>query len=164
MPINQEQIIIGIDPGIADTGYGLIKLKKGQLELLTFGSIKTPAHSPLSQRILTLHQELTKLISAYRPEVAVVEQLFFCNNAKTAFVVGQARGAILLTLAQFNLKILELTPLQVKQGLTGYGQAEKKQIQQMVKILLNLKEVPRPDDAADALAMAICGSSMIKFT
>jgi len=163
MPINQEQIIMGIDPGIADTGYGLIKLKKNQLELLTFGSIKTPAKSPLDQRILKLHRELTIIIKTYQPEIAVVEQLFFCNNAKTALIVGQARGAILLTLAQFNLKIMELTPLQVKQGLTGYGQAEKKQIQQMVKVLLNLKETPKPDDAADALAMAICGSSMSKF-
>lgn len=163
MPISKEQIIIGIDPGIADTGYGLIKLKKNQLELIIFGSIKTPAKSPLDQRILKLHRELTKIIKDYRPEIAVVEQLFFCNNAKTALIVGQARGAILLTLAQFNLKILELTPLQVKQGLTGYGQAEKKQIQQMVKTLLNLKTIPQPDDAADALAMAICGSSMSKF-
>lgn len=160
MPINKEKIIIGIDPGIADTGYGIIAENRGQLSLIAYGSIKTPSDWKLERRLLKLHQKLSELLAKYQPQLAVIEQLFFCNNAKTALIVGQARGVALLTLANFNLKILELTPLQVKQGLTGYGQAEKKQIQQMVKTILKLKEIPKPDDAADALAMAICGSNM----
>jgi crossover junction endodeoxyribonuclease RuvC len=163
MPTGKEKIIIGIDPGIADTGYGVIIADQGKLQHITHGSIKTAADLPLNERLLKLNQDLSEIIKKYQPEIAVVEQLFFCNNAKTAFSVGQARGVILLTLTKAKLKFLELTPLQVKQGLTGYGNADKKQIQQMVKVILNLKEIPKPDDAADALAMAICGSSMYKL-
>ena len=148
-------IILGIDPGIADTGFGVIEENRGQLKLVAYGSIKTNKKDELSIRLLELHQQLAKIIDKYQPELAVVEQLFFCTNVKTALIVGQARGTILLTLAQSKTKIAELTPLQVKQGLTGYGQADKKQIQQMVKIILNLKTIPKPDDAADALAVAM---------
>jgi len=153
-------IILGIDPGIADTGYGLIKEEKNKTTTLAYGSIKTKSKQALPDRLKQLADELEKIIVKYRPTVAVVEQLFFCNNAKTALIVGQARGVILLVLIKHKIRILELTPLQVKQGLTGYGGADKKQMQQMVKIILGLKEIPKPDDAADALAMAVCGSSM----
>lgn len=163
MPTGKEKIIIGIDPGIADTGFGVIAADHGKLRHIVHGSIKTAAGQPLNERLFKLDRELSGIIKEYRPEIAVVEQLFFCNNAKTAFSVGQARGVILLALTKADLKFLELTPLQVKQGLTGYGAADKKQIQQMVKAILNLKEIPKPDDAADALAMAICGSSMHKL-
>ena len=162
MPISKEEIIIGIDPGIADTGYGVIKQNGAKLTMIAYGSIKTPSTMPLPQRLKCLNQELKLILKKYQPKTCVIEQLFFCNNAKTALVVGQARGVSLLTLIESEINILEITPLQVKQGLTGYGKADKKQIQQMVKIILNLKEIPKPDDAADALAMAICGASLIK--
>jgi crossover junction endodeoxyribonuclease RuvC len=163
MPIGNQTIIIGIDPGIADTGYGIISESRGQLTMITYGSIKTHKSHPLPERLKQLSQQLQKIISQYNPTVAVVEELFFCNNAKTALVVGQARGVALLNLINANIEIMELTPLQVKQGLTGYGKAEKGQIQQMVKMILCLKEIPRPDDASDALAMAICGANMYKL-
>ncbi|MFA6594280.1 MAG: crossover junction endodeoxyribonuclease RuvC [Candidatus Buchananbacteria bacterium] len=157
---NSPHIILGIDPGIADTGFGVIEENHGQLKLLAYGSIKTNKKEELSLRLLDLQRQLSAVINQYQPELAVVEQLFFCANVKTALIVGQARGIILLTLAQHKIQLVELTPLQVKQGLTGYGQADKKQIQQMVKIILNLKIIPRPDDAADALAMAVCGAGI----
>ncbi len=162
MPTGKEQIIIGIDPGIADTGYGVIKQVGAQLTLITYGSIKTSSKLTLPERLKILNFELKNILAKYQPTTCVIEQLFFCNNAKTALVVGQARGVALFTLIEADLNIIEITPLQVKQGLTGYGKADKKQIQQMVKIILNLKEIPKPDDAADALAMAICGGSLIK--
>lgn len=157
--VKAPRLIIGIDPGIADTGFGLIKDDCGRLEMLAYGSIKTSKTDPLTKRLIDLQRQLKTIIDKYQPELAVIEQLFFCTNAKTAIVVGQARGVALLTLAQADIKIIELTPLQVKQGLTGYGKADKKQMQQMVKMILNLKQIPKPDDAADALAMAICGAS-----
>jgi crossover junction endodeoxyribonuclease RuvC len=162
MPIGKEEIIIGIDPGIADTGYGIIKKNGSDLTLIDYGSIKTSSKLVLSQRLFDLSKELKEILAKYQPEFCVIEQLFFCNNEKTALIVGQARGVALLTLFEAQIKIMELTPLQVKQGITGYGKADKKQIQQMVKIILKLKEIPKPDDAADALAMAICGANLIK--
>jgi len=156
-------IILGIDPGIADTGYGLIKEENNKTCVLDYGSIKTKAKQALPERLKQLADELEKIIIKHRPTVAVVEQLFFCNNAKTALIVGQARGVILLILIKHKIRILELTPLQVKQGLTGYGGADKKQMQQMVKIILGLKEIPKPDDEADALDMAVCGSTMKNY-
>jgi len=154
----ESRVILGIDPGLADTGYGIIEESAGKLRCLGYGSIKTKKGLSLSERIMLLEKELQKIIKKYQPGSACVEQLFFCNNAKTALLVGQARGVVLLTLAKNDLPLLEFTPLQVKQAVTGYGSADKKQIQQMVKIILNLKEIPRPDDAADALAIAVCGS------
>lgn len=162
MPSGKKQpalTILGIDPGLADTGYGLLAQKKGALTLLAYGSIKTPKNLGLPLRLKILGQELEKIIKKYQPSKAAVEELFFCNNAKTALAVGQARGVVLLTLIKNNLPISEFTPLQVKQGVTGYGQADKKQVQQMIKIILKLKDIPKPDDAADALAVAICGSN-----
>jgi len=156
----QEKIILGIDPGIADTGYGLIKkTKNNDLECLDYGSIKTRAKLPLAERLEIIHLELEKIIKEYKPNLVAVEELFFCNNAKTALIVGQARGVVLLTIKQNNLPLLEFTPLQVKQAVSTYGKASKMQVQKMVKILLNLKELPKPDDAADALAVAVCASN-----
>lgn len=162
-PRGKTRIILGIDPGIADTGYGVISACGNNLALIGCGSIKTHKSLPLAERLSELQKKLSQIIEKYQPDTAVIEQLFFCNNAKTALIVGQARGIALLTCHDAKLKILELTPLQVKQGLTGYGKADKKQIQQMVKIILNLKSLPKSDDAADALAMAVCGSSMNSY-
>jgi crossover junction endodeoxyribonuclease RuvC len=153
-------IILGIDPGIADTGFGVIaKEQNGKLNCLAYGSIKTAANLDLSDRLEILQTELIKIIKKYQPQVAGVEQLFFTNNAKTALIVGQARGVVLLTLKQHKVPMREFTPLQVKQSVATYGQANKLQVQKMVKLILNLKEIPRPDDAADALALAICTSA-----
>jgi len=150
------KIILGIDPGIADTGFGVICEENGKLKCLAYGSIKTQASDNLSERLEILNKKLEEVIKKYKPDQAAIEQLFFCNNAKTALVVGQARGVALLTLKQNNLSIKEFTPLQVKQAVSAYGKADKQQVQRMVKIILNLTELPKPDDAADALAIAIC--------
>lgn len=163
MPIGKKKrIILGIDPGLADTGYGLICDEGGKISLLCCGSIKTPAKTPLEQRLETIEQELEKLIKKYQPDRAGIEQLFFCNNAKTAIAVGQARGVALLVISRHKIPLSEYTPLQVKQAVTGYGKADKKQIQQMVKMILNLIAVPKPDDAADAVAIAICANNSLK--
>ena len=150
------KIILGIDPGIADTGYGIIKEENGKLSCLSYGSIKTKPSDNLITRLEILHYELDKIIKKYHPQLAAIEQLFFNKNVRTALIVGQARGVALLTLQQNKLKVLEFTPAQVKQGVTSYGQASKKQVQKMVKLILNLSEIPQPDDAADALAIALC--------
>lgn len=155
-----SKIILGIDPGIADTGWGVIKKQGQKIIMLACGSIKTSAKTEFINRLKTLHQELSSIIKKYQPDAVSVEELFFCKNVKTALVVGQARGVVLMTIAQNNLPIFEYTPLQVKQALTSYGQADKNQVGQMVKVMLNLKSVPKPDDAADALAIAItCNNS-----
>lgn len=150
------KIILGIDPGIADTGYGVIKEEGSHLSCLVYGSIKTSPKDDLITRLDILNRELDKIIKKYKPDLASIEQLFFNKNVRTALVVGQARGVSLLTLKQNNLQIVEFTPSQVKQAVSAYGQASKKQVQKMVKLILNLKELPYPDDAADALAIAIC--------
>lgn len=150
------KIILGIDPGIADTGYGVVKEEKGKLFSICYGSIKTSPQDDLITRLLALHKELDKIIKKYKPNLAAVEQLFFNKNVRTALIVGQARGVVLLTLKQNDLPIREFTPSQVKQAVSAYGKADKKQVQKMVKLILNLEELPYPDDAADALAAAIC--------
>lgn len=150
------RIILGLDPGIADTGYGIIKDDKGKISCLGYGSIKTSSKDGLTTRLNLLHQELDKIIKKYQPDLVAVEELFFSKNVKTALIVGHARGVILLTIKQNNLKLFEFKPSQVKQAVACYGAATKNQVQKMVKILLNLKEIPRPDDAADALAIAMC--------
>jgi crossover junction endodeoxyribonuclease RuvC len=152
-------IIIGIDPGIADTGYGIIDSERGKLKCLAYGSIKTPAGMPLPERLLMLASELDQLLKLYKPQAAAIEDLFFAKNAKTAIVVGQARGVSLLKLAELHMPILEFKPAQVKQAVSGFGAADKKQVQRMVQLILGLTEIPKPDDAADALAIAICASS-----
>lgn len=153
------RIILGIDPGIADTGYGVIKAEGSKLTCLAYGSIKTPAGEALINRLETLHDELDKIVKKYKPEIASMEQLFFNKNVRTALIVGQARGVALLTLRQNRLDVIDYTPSQVKQAVSAYGQASKKQVQKMVKLILNLQELPQPDDAADALAVAICALS-----
>jgi len=156
-------IILGIDPGIADTGWGVIKKdKRGELTPLDYGSVKTSAKLELVDRLEIINIKLNKIIKKYKPNIIAVEQLFFCKNVKTALIVGQARGVVMLTAKQNKVPVVEFTPLQVKQAVAAYGQAGKMQVQRMVKVLLNLKEIPKPDDAADALAIAICVSNSIK--
>lgn len=149
-------LILGIDPGIATTGYGLVKCNKFQFKAKVYGVIKTPAGLDFSQRLLLLNQELKKIIKKYKPQKCAVEEIFFYKNAKTAIAVSQARGVIMFTIAQTKIPIFEFTPLEVKQALTSYGCADKKQMQKMVKAVLNLQTLPKPDDAADALAVAVC--------
>lgn len=154
--------ILGLDPGLADTGYGLIVQQGQKIKIITCGSIKTSAKINFIDRLHKLHLELKKIIKKYKPRAVAVEQLFFCKNVKTALLVGQARGVCLMTIAEQKLPIYEYTPLQVKQTLTSYGRADKKQVGQMVRLLLNLKTVPKPDDAADALAVAITCAHTVK--
>ena len=150
------KIILGIDPGIADTGYGIIREESGKLSCLTYGTIKTLPTKNLSERLAVLNVELDKIIKKYQPQAAAIEQLFFNKNVRTALIVGQARGVALLTLVNNNLPITEFTPSQVKQAVSSYGKASKAQVQKMVKMILKLEKLPQPDDAADALAVAIC--------
>lgn len=151
-------LVIGIDPGTASTGFGLVRQYSadGKLEAVAFGVIKTPAGSSDPQRLLMLHQELKTLLDLHRPRSGAVEKLFFQRNTKTAMAVGQARGVILMSLAHAGLEPAEYTPMEVKLAVSGYGRADKRQMQQMVQVLLGLKKLPCPDDAADALAVAIC--------
>lgn len=150
--------IIGIDPGTAITGYSILDKEGNHLKAIKYGCIYTHSSLPLSKRLDKIYKELTDLIQEYAPEHMAVEELFFNNNAKTALSVGHARGIILLAGEQNNLIVEGYTPLQVKQAVAGYGRAEKKQVQKMVKTILCLAEIPKPDDAADALAIAICHS------
>ena len=154
-----EKIILGIDPGIADTGYGFLRVRGGCLECLEYGSIKTPAGQALPERLQTLYQELNRLIKKHKPQAAAAEQLFFNKNVRTALIVGQARGVALLAVSQAGLPLLDFTPAQVKQAVSAYGQASKLQVQKMVKLILKLDKLPQPDDAADALAVAICAAN-----
>jgi crossover junction endodeoxyribonuclease RuvC len=150
-------IVLGIDPGTATTGYGIVKdSPDGRLKKICYGVIRTDAKTPFPLRLKQIHDDITNLIEQYKPEVAVIEQLFFSKNVKTALSVAQSRGVIILTAVLANLDIAEYTPLQVKEAVATYGRAEKIQIQHMVKVLLGLDEIPKPDDAADALALAIC--------
>jgi len=150
-------IILGIDPGIADTGFGVIKMDdKRNLACLDYGSIVTSSKAEMPKRLETLSQKLQETIDKYKPDLIAVEDLFFCKNVKTALTVGQARGVVLVTAQKNDIKILEFTPLQVKQAVSTYGKASKTQVQKMVKMLLNLEQIPKPDDAADALAVGIC--------
>lgn len=149
-------IILGIDPGTAIMGYGLIEQKGNHLRALTYSSWRTPAHTPLAERLLMLYKLIDPFLREHRPDQLAVEELFFNRNTTTALSVGHARGVVLLASAQQGIPVYEYTPLQVKQAVVGYGRAEKKQVQQMVKGLLRLDEIPRPDDTADALALAIC--------
>jgi len=146
--------ILGLDPGLAATGYGIVRKEGNRVTAVCFGCIKTSTKVANADRLNLIHKNLQKIIKKYKPDCAAIEQLFFCKNIKTAIAVGQARGVILLTLAQNKLPIYEFTPLQVKQNTTSYGRADKKQVQKMLKVLLNLKDVPKQDDAADALAIA----------
>ncbi len=149
-------IIMGIDPGTAITGYGLIKKTSDKLKLIEYGCIRTEPDLSTAERLHKLDQELAKLIKKHKPNKMAVEDIFFFKNLKTAVKVSQARGVILSRAAQMKIPVAEYTPLQIKQAVTSYGRAEKRQVQKMVKLLLNLDKIPKPDDAADALAAAIC--------
>ena len=148
--------ILGIDPGYAIMGYGIVDYKGSKFTPVAYGSITTEAHTPNEERLMVLYDELRRIIGEFKPDEASVEELFYNTNATTAIMVGEARGMALLACAKSGIKISEYTPLQIKSSLTGYGRADKKQVQTMVKMILNLREVPKPDDTADALAAAIC--------
>lgn len=154
--------IIGIDPGTGILGFGIIDVIKGKPVLVDAGVIRTPVKEDDAVRLHTIYNELTEIIKDTKPDEMAVEKLFFAANVTTAMTVAQARGVVLLTGMQAGLKISEYTPLQIKQALTGYGRAEKKQIQEMVRVILQLKEAPKPDDCADALAAAITHSMTIR--
>lgn len=149
-------VVLGVDPGVATTGYGVVCQDHDCIRPVAFGVIRTPPSQSLSHRLQQIYRELLQLVNSYHPTEASVEELFFARNASTALNVGHARGVILLALEDAQLPTYEYTPLQVKQAITGYGRASKEQVQEMVRLLLDLPEIPRPDDAADALAAAIC--------
>jgi len=149
-------LALGIDPGTATTGYGLVRLMPdGELVAVSYGVITTPKEDSASARLVTLYDALVKLIKKYKPETAAVEKLFFSKNITTGIAVGQARGVVLLALEKAGVPAYEYTPNEVKQAVAGYGSAEKRQVQEMVRALLQLDQIPKPDDAADALAIAI---------
>ncbi len=155
--------IMGIDPGVAIVGVGVVDKTGNSYANVFHCAVTTPAHTPVELRLLDIYNGLNDLIEKYKPDAISVEELFYNNNAKTIIAVGQARGVILLAAVRNGVPIFEYTPLQVKQALTGYGRADKKQIQQMMKAMLGLKEIPRPDDVADALAIAICHGNSMSF-
>ncbi len=152
--------IVGIDPGTGILGFGVIEVKNNRVSLVTAGVITTPAHTPLDERLEEIFDGLTEIIAETKPDVMSIEKLFFAQNVTTAMSVSHARGVAMLTGRKARLPIAEYTPLQIKQTLTGYGKADKKQMQEMVRLHLGLKTVPKPDDAADALAAAITHSLM----
>ena len=155
-------IILGIDPGTATTGFGIIKKNGNDFIVLEFGVIATNPKNIASKRLEKIFQGISSLLKKTRPDLVVIEKLYFFKNLKTALPVAEARGVILLACQKYKMKIIELTPLEVKMGICGYGRADKKQIQKMVKEILALKEIPKPDDASDALAAAICGALKIR--
>ena len=154
--------IIGIDPGTGILGFGVVDTKNGKSTLVTAGVITTPPHTPLDVRLEEIFDGLTEIIAETKPDVMSVEKLFFARNVTTAMSVASARGVAILTGRKARLPIAEYTPMQIKQSLTGYGKADKKQVQEMVRMQLNLREIPKPDDAADALAAAITHQMMIR--
>ena len=149
-------LTLGIDPGTAITGYGLVEGKGDRLTLVECGIITTPAGDPLPRRLQAIYAGLTSLVQQHHPADAAIEELFFSRNARTALAVGHARGVAMLAVTMLGLPVFEYTPLQVKQAVTGYGRADKAQVQAMVRVLLGLAAIPQPDDAADAVATAIC--------
>lgn len=149
-------LVLGIDPGTAITGYGLVREGKERLSLVAFGVVTTPSDQPLPERLQAIHRGLTAVIHEHKPDAAAIEELFFSRNVRTALSVGHARGVVLLALADTGVPIYEYKPLEVKQAITGYGGADKQQVQEMVRMLLNLEHTPQPDDAADAVAVAVC--------
>jgi crossover junction endodeoxyribonuclease RuvC len=155
-------IALGFDPGTARLGYGVIASDPDP-RAIDYGIIATDADLPMAQRLVEIHEAVTELIQVFRPDAVAVERLFFAQNVTTAMTVGQARGVILLAAAQRGLPVAEYAPSEVKQAVVGYGKADKRQIQEMVRIMLGLESVPRPDDAADALAIAICHVQVAPF-
>jgi crossover junction endodeoxyribonuclease RuvC len=157
-------IVLGLDPGVATTGYGVLRYLGSKFHLIDYGTIKTLPKTPFSTRLKEISDQLSSIIQKYSPETIAIEELFFTNNAKTAIAVAQARGVLILTSEQHNIKTHGYTPPQIKLSVCGYGKAEKKQVQYMVKKILNMTEIPKPDDAADALAIAICHSHSYKMS
>lgn len=149
-------IILGIDPGYAIVGYGVIRYEANRFTVLDYGAITTPAGMPFVERLDVIYKDLNMLFTKYHPEAMAIEKLFYNTNAKTVIDVAQARGVTVLAAHQNKAEIFEYTPLQVKQSVVGYGRADKKQVQEMIRVILNLEKVPKPDDTADALAMAVC--------
>ena len=149
-------VILGIDPGIATVGYGCVEYMNNRFRLLQYGIVKTEAGLPLSLRLLEIANDIDALLLKFQPDAVSVEELFFSTNVKTGIHVAHGRGVVLLECRRMNRPIYEYTPMQVKQAVTGYGRAEKRQVMEMTRMILGLDKVPRPDDAADALAMAIC--------
>jgi len=148
-------IIFGVDPGTAKMGFGVIEFDHDS-RLIAHGVLETPAKTSMPGRLRTLYEHVTELLDAHKPAVLAVEQLFFAQNVTTALSVGQARGIVLLAAAQRDIPVQEYTPSEIKQSIVGYGKADKSQIQEMVRMILNLESIPQPDDAADAIAVAIC--------
>lgn len=149
-------LVLGIDPGTAITGYGLVEGQGSRERLVDYGTVLTSAGMEMPARLCIIQQELAQVIDKYRPQAMAIEQIYYHKNAKTVITVAQSRGVAIVTSASAGLPVYEYTPLQVKQSVVGYGQADKKQVQLMVQRLLRMKEIPRPDDAADALAIALC--------
>jgi len=150
--------IIGFDPGIARTGFGIIETDNHTFTAIDYGVIETPAHTDMAKRLLQLFHDINTIIRTHTPQKASIEKLFFAKNTTTAMAVAQARGVIILAIAQHSLPIHEYTPLQIKQALTSYGKADKAQMQKMVQLVFKLPHIPQPDDAADALAVALCAA------
>lgn len=149
-------VIMGIDPGYAIVGFGIVDYKNNKFDLLSYGAITTEAKTDFSDRLIRIYEGIDSLIKKYRPDAIAIERLYFTTNQKTAIDVAQARGVILLAARQNLINVSEYTPLQVKGAVVGYGKAEKKQVMEMTRVMLGLKDYPKPDDAADALAVAIC--------
>lgn len=151
-------IILGIDPGTGRMGYGIIKKEAGRISHIAHGCLETKAHTPHPDRLHGIHLKMMELIETHRPDIVGVEKLFFAKNVTTAMSVSEARGVIILAARHHNLRIIEHTPMQIKQAVTGHGGADKRQVQEMVKMLMKLKVIPKPDDAADAIAVAYCAA------
>ena len=151
-------VILGIDPGVATVGFGVIEAEGSRCKMISCGAITTPAHTPLSQRLSQIYHDMLELIDTFKPDCIAIEELFFNTNITTGISVAHGRGVVVLAGQERGVPMYEYTPLQVKQAITGYGRAEKKQMMEMVRRLLNLKSVAKPDDASDALAIAICHS------
>lgn len=155
--------ILGIDPGTGILGFGIIEVRRGKQLLVDGGVIRTPVKEDDAVRLLTIYEELTDIIAQNRPDIMSVEKLFFARNVTTAMTVAQARGVVLLCGRQAGMQIYEYTPMQIKQAITGYGKADKKQMQEMVRTILGLQEVPKPDDAADAIAAALTHAQNMRY-
>jgi crossover junction endodeoxyribonuclease RuvC len=156
--------ILGVDPGYAISGYAVVDYEGNKFKVIKYGVIRTPSKMNMQDRLNKLFEKYTLLIEKYKPDHMAIEELFFNKNVKTAIAVGQARGVHIVAAVQNKVPVYEYTPLQVKQGVVGYGRAEKNQVQEMVKMLLNLKTIPKPDDAADALAITICHAHSNRFS
>lgn len=154
--MGEEILVLGVDPGTAATGYGLLRKNGDSLSLVDHGVITTVPQTPLPERLRTIHQDISRLLVRYHPQEVVVERLYFSSNVQSAMAVGQARGVILLAAAQAGLPVYEYRPQEVKEAVAGYGRATKEQVQELVKMHLGLDFIPKPDDAADAIALAIC--------